>query len=227
MGTRVSQRRVTAGWSNTAYRLMILTIMAVYLDDEPVTLDGGDLASVLVAAGDRLAPSKRIVVEVHMDGHPVTSGTMDQWEKTSLADREVRLYSADPRQLASTTLQQIKTRLEEARQSQAQAAELLQADKLDEAMEQLGSAIEVWLQSQQAVLGSAGLLGIDLQNKDINGMSAKQITKAMIDKLTVMRDMLTNNDTVGLADVLAYELPETIDRWEQLIDAFITDRIKQ
>ncbi len=200
---------------------MILTIMAVYLDDEPVTLDGDNLASVLVSASDHLADSQRIVVEVQMDGQPVTSSTMDEWENKPLADREVRLYSADPRQLASTTLHQIKTRLEDARQSQAQAAELLQADKLDEAMEQLGNAIEVWLQSQQAVLGSAGLLGIDLQNKDINGMSAKQITTAMIGRLTTMRDMLNNNDTVGLADVLAYELPETIDRWEQLIDAFI------
>ena len=195
--------------------------MAIYLDDQPVELNGTDLNTVLMAAQDQLEPKGRIVVEVQIDGEMVASHDLDTYQDIQVSDTELRLYSANPKSLAITTLQQVREMLEDARQAQAQAADLFQQDKQDEAMQQVVVTVDVWQQAQQVVLRSIQLLKINVESKSVDGQSVAHITNALIGQISSLRDLLVNNDTVGLADALAYEWPENVDRWQRFITELI------
>lgn len=192
-------------------------LMAIFLDDKPVQLEGGDLESVLATASARLGERGRVVVEVQLDGLAIVAGNYAEHQCTSVSDAELRLYSADPHELAVTTLQQVKAHLDQARQAQLQAAELFQQDKQAQALEQVIHVIEVWQQVQQAVLHSVQLLRIDVDEKQVDGQTVVELTDSLIKQLKGLHELLTSVDTVGLADVLAYEWPQTADRWERLI----------
>lgn len=195
--------------------------MPIYLDDELVQLQGTDLKSVLSEATHHLADRGRIVVEVQVDGQPLIDDALDERYKTALAESEIRLYSANPQELAVMTLQQVKGKLEDARQAQSQAASHLQEDRLELAMQDVMRTIEVWQQTQQAVLRSAQLLGIDLDSREVAGQSVPDMTSALLEQVTDLRTILETGDTVGLADAMAYEWPATVQKWETLISEMI------
>lgn len=195
--------------------------MTIYLDDQPVQLEGTDLSAVLTAANDHLAPGGRILVEVQLDGQSLVSDHLEENLGMAVGQKELRLYSADPQELAVLTLQQVRQKLEDTGEAQTQAAQLLQEDRQDEAMRQVGRAIEGWQQTQQAALYSAQLLQMDLDDKRVDGQTITELVGQLIEQLRVLRDLLSSGDTVGLADVLAYEWPQTVDTWDQLIGQFI------
>jgi len=191
--------------------------MTIYLDDQPLQLKGRDLKSLLVAASDHLSDAGRIVVEVQVDGQPLVEEALDQQYTEELGDAEVRLYSADPSELAVMTLEQVKEKLNDARQAQAQAADFFQEDKLDLALKQVVGVIEVWQQTQQAVLQSVQLLGMSLDNMEVEGRSVPDMTDALLNQVSGLRDLLSAGDTVGLADAMAFEWPQTANDWEELM----------
>ena len=195
--------------------------MSIYLDDEPVELPGPDLGAVLGQAQERLADLGRMIIEVQRDGQTLSPAELDAAEDAPVADSEWRLLTADPRELAVTTLQQVMQRLDDARQAQLAAAELLQQDQPAEAMKRVGEAVEAWQQTQQAVLYSATLVGIELDGRSVGDQPVDETIKLLLDQLKRVRDLLVAGDTVGLADALAYEWPETIDRWQTLVGQMI------
>lgn len=199
---------------------MIIPV-TIYLDDQRVQLEGSDLESVLTSAKQKLAATGRVVVEVQVDGQSLLGETFEQQRNVPLKDAELRLYSADPHDLAVGTLEQVRGRLDDILDAQRQAAELFQQDQVAQGMAQVGRTIEAWQQVQQAVLSSMQLLGIDLDEKTVDGETLEQIADALIDKLRGLRDLLAAADTVGLADTLGYEWPETVERWDRLITELV------
>ena len=156
-----------------------------------------------------------------VDGKVLDPDGLDAEQNTPVADSEWRLYTANPRELAVATLQQVAERLNDARQAQAEAAELLQQDRPADAMKHVTVAIEAWQQTQQAVLYSATLVGIDLDGRAVDGQPVDQIVLLLLDQLKELRELLSAGDTVAMADALAYEWPQTIDRWQVLIGKLI------
>jgi hypothetical protein len=199
----------------------MIAVMSIYLDDDPADFTGGDLAAVLEQASDRLAESGRLVVEVQRDGKTLSAADLDEQQNTLIGDSDWRLYSVDPRELAVQTLEQVAQRLDEARLAQAEAAELFQEDRAAEALKQITDAIDAWQESQQAVRQTAALVGIELDGRCVDGQPVEQIINLMVDQLKELRDLLTAGDTVALADALAYEWPQTIDRWQALVGQMI------
>ncbi|MEL7088654.1 MAG: hypothetical protein AAGL98_09485 [Planctomycetota bacterium] len=199
--------------------------MQVYLDEQAIELPGPNLASLLDAARRRLADAegavRRVVVEVAVDGHKLGEDQIAQRAEDDLGDQEVRLTTADPQQLAVDTLDQVRGRLAEAQEMQQEAADLLQQDQTQPALQKVGESIEAWLQVQQAVLQSAVLLGIDLDTLDIDGQPAHALTTAALERLEDIKVFIQANDTVALADALQYEWPETTSQWHRLIDEVI------
>jgi len=195
--------------------------MSIYLDDESVDLPGPDLSAVLEQARERLGDAGRMIVEVQRDGQALTPAELDAAQDAPVAESEWRLLTAEPRELAVASLQQVVHRLDDARQAQLAAAELLQQDKPAEAMKRVGEAIEAWQQTQQAVLYSATLVGIELGGRSVDDQPVDQTIHLLLDQLKKVRDLLAAGDTVGLADALENEWPETIDRWQALVSQMI------
>ncbi|MFP4145431.1 MAG: hypothetical protein ACLFV3_09840 [Phycisphaeraceae bacterium] len=195
--------------------------MAIFIDEQRTELAGSTLAEVLDSAQNELQPRGRVVVEVALDGRSLSGPDLETEQDAAVADRDVRLTTADPRQLVAQTLRQVDDRLEEARELQNEAAELLQQDKPSSAMDRVGEAINIWLQAQQAVLNSAMLLGIDLDQLTIDGEPLKSFTDELLEQLQNVKELLGSQDTVALADALAYEWPELVDRWHRLLATLV------
>jgi hypothetical protein len=195
--------------------------MPIYLDGQAVDLPGDNLGAVLDAAQQRLEPAGRVLVEVLLNGEPLLGEQLDTNRDVVIGDAKVHLESADPRELAEATLEQVRLGLMDARELQLEAADLFQQDKSNEAMQHVGRAIEAWQQAQQAVLQSTLLLGIDLDKQTFDGRPMNDLTDALLNQLKGLRDLISAGDTVGLADSLAYEWPAMTDRWDRLIRELI------
>lgn len=195
--------------------------MPVFLDDQPVDLTGQTLADLLESASNSIAENGRVVVEVHVDGQPVVGEQLEQQGDSPIGDAEVRLFSADPIELAASTLQQVRGRLDDASRLQSAAADLFQQDQPAEAIKNVADAVAAWQQTQQAVLQSAVLLGVELDGKSIDDKPVSDTITGLLEQLREMKELLAAGDTVALADSLAHEWPDTTQRWQQLIDEMV------
>ena len=201
--------------------------MPVYLDDVAVDAAGPSLGALLDAVRDRLAAEggERVVVEVHVDGEAVGEAALAARRDEPVDGAEVRLVTADLKVLAVDTLDQVRGRLDEASNLQADAADLLQQDQAAEAFGKIGESIGAWLQVQQAVLHAAVLLKIDLNTITVDRAPAHDVTAEAVEKIHAVKDALQAGDTIALADTLAYEWPDLAARWDRLI-ATLIERIE-
>jgi hypothetical protein len=197
--------------------------MKIYLDDEPATFSAPDLAGILTAAQQQLAPAGRSVVEIQIDGQVISGDDINRYldGRSSLGDASIHLYSADPRVLAVEVLQQVQQQLDVARDEQAAAAEAFQQDNTADGIAHVGSAINIWLQVQQAVTYGSAMANVKLDEKSFEGQSVPQHIQNLLDQIRQLRDLLAQRDTLGLADMLAYEWAPTLDLWQRLVGQVI------
>lgn len=195
--------------------------MPVKIDDQPVSLEAGSLRALLAAARDHLAPAGRMVVQVHVDGQPVVDEALDSDQPADFAGKEVQMFSATPAELAVGALEQSREQIAEARQQQEDAAELLQKDEPAKALDLVGGSIAGWIQAQQAVTSVAQLLGLDLTAIKVDNQDVASRTQELLARLVELKELLEANDHVALADALAYEWPETTDRWDAALGAMV------
>jgi hypothetical protein len=195
--------------------------MAIFLDEQPTTLAGQTLREILRSAGERLAPSGRIVIEVAIDGQSLDNAELQGRLDAPVSGVVVRLTSVEPRELASDALGQVCERLDDARQAQFQAAELLQQDRSIDAMRRISDAIAAWQQTQAAVLQCSQLLNLNLDNEQLDGRPVSAMVNDLLEQLKQLKTLINDNDSVGLADALAYEWPQSVDRWQRLAEHMI------
>jgi hypothetical protein len=195
--------------------------MVIYLDDQATELTGTGLAEILDSASEVLSADGRVVVEVMIDGKAIMGTDLGDHQNAALDDSEVRLTSADPKELAVSTLTQVREQLPLAGTLHEQAAEQLQADNPSEALQHIAEAIDVWMMTQEAVLGAAGVVGLGLDDVKVDGEPISAFTEELIQQLNGLKDLIVSKDTVALADALAYEWPAIVQRWDELIETLI------
>ena len=209
-------------WSPTVYD----AVMTVYLDDEAIEVPPGDLDCALEAAAKKLASSGRLVVEVRLEGQELVGDDLDQRRHDPVDQSELRLYSADPRQLALTALQETLIELDTVGQAQSPGCRLTATRPREQAMHEVGAAVNTWIRLQQALSQSIELLGISLDQVSIDGVSTVDLIGGLAEQLKQLRGLLEARDVIGIADALAYEWPQSVDQWGQLIQALI-DRARE
>lgn len=199
--------------------------MAVYIDDQQVELSGERLSGVLAAAREYLRPRGRLIVEISVDGRSVTGEQLETQANAPVSDSEVRLASAAPDELVCSALDEARTALDQARDLQMAAAELLQQDQTQPAMKKIAEAVILWQQTQEIVIQSLGLTGIALDELRVDGRPSRELVQELIDQLRHVRQLVTDQDSIGLADTLAYEWPQTVELWDRLIEQ-LADRVR-
>jgi hypothetical protein len=192
--------------------------MPILIDDEPVELDGLELGQLLVAAQQRVEPLGRMIVEVAIDGQAVFGEDLATREHDAVTASEVRLTTADPHELAGAVLRQVRQKLDEAAEAQAEAAELFQRDQPGDALRRVGEALAIWQQTAQGLLNSAAAIRLDLNATHFDGEPILTLINSLIDQLKQLRELVQAGDTVALADALAYEWPDTTAHWQRLMD---------
>jgi hypothetical protein len=211
------EMRKTGGSLSRGWEDFMMAGMPIYLDGERLETSAATLGGLHDEAQRRAADGGRIIVEVALNGEPLTEAALEVSRNNQVLGSEIRLESADPRELAGSTLEQVRQGLGDARAAQSEAANLFQQDQPSDAMQQVSRAISVWQQTQQAVLHSTMLLGIKLDEKTFEDQPVLAMTDSLLGQLRGLRDLIAAGDTVGLADTLAYEWPEMTDRWDRLI----------
>lgn len=195
--------------------------MAIYIDDEVTEVDGASLADVLQSASDALAQVGRVVVEVQIDGDSLSGEQLHEKAESNVTQVELRLYTADPRSLAIGAMEQSREMLVEVRRLQDEAAALLQQDEVAKAMQEIAALISIWQQVLQALLQSAQLTGLKLDEQKHDARPLVEYTTDLANRLAALRDQIAAQDLLSVADSLQYEWPEVCDRWDAVFGDMI------
>ena len=195
--------------------------MPIFLDDQPIASVGRSLSEVLSSTTDHLARRGRVVVEIQVDGENLTGDELQAHSNSAIEDGEVRLYSANPRVWAHSTITALRTELDQAADLQARAADLLHRDSPSKAMLLLTKILEIWQQTQQGIACSVNLIGVDWNKLQI----ARKPLPARITELTqqfkTVHDAIEANDSTTLAAWLGHQWPEIADHWHKMLNDVI------
>jgi len=199
--------------------------MPTFLDDAPFTTDAATLDGVLDAAQQDVQANGRLIVEVSLDGQPLVGDDLEARRTQPIDDAEVRLYTADGAQIAAEALREVRQSIDQIDQLHDRAAEQLQRGDQAEGMQTVGQVIELWLGVQRAVGQSAQVAGINLDGFEFGDTSAKALFAGLLERLQELKALIEANDTVALADALAYEWNEITGPWAELVDT-LTARVE-
>lgn len=191
--------------------------MDVFIDSDVFATEQTSLSGILTEAMNHLRATGRLIVEIRLDGQPLTEREQRKLDAQKLAAGEVQLITADPVELGLMTLDEVKEALAGAREAQTLAAEALRADETGKALEHVRSSLMVWQQAQQTVTQIAELLAIPLGDLQVDQRSAVQVIDDLAASLTQARDELLNGDWLGLADTLGYDLDEAAEQWTNML----------
>ncbi|WP_145445714.1 hypothetical protein [Mucisphaera calidilacus] len=191
--------------------------MEILIDEQPVTLTGATLGELLEEARELLDERGRIIAEVEVDGSPLVGDGLEEAQDRAVEGDRLVLRTEDARALTLSALAEIDEQLPRAAEIQAEAADLLQGDEPVEAFERVADAIGIWLAAHQTVAQTALLMDIDLESLELGEGDGGATIDHLRERLTELKDLMTRGDTVALADSLAYEWPETVDRWRALV----------
>ncbi len=191
--------------------------MTAFLDDKPLTLDRPTLARALAAARTAAGANGRVVVEATAGGKPIDDAVLQNPPDSPFHD-DIRFISVDPGLLVRSTLLDAADALDRAKVSQRECAELIQSGDLDRSLQPLGAAIETWRAVRDAVEKSSAMMGERLTGADAAAPLETLVTE-LAARLEDIRRALKDQDWSSLSDVLAYDLTEQVDRWQQKLRA--------
>lgn len=191
--------------------------MPVYLDDQPLNLQAARVGEILDAAARRLGERGRIIAQVELAGDVLDDQQLAACRSAELGGRELRLLSADPRELVLESVPEVCAELQALGPVQGQVAQLLQQDKRRAALGKLPEILGVWQRAQQLLGYALTLLGDAAEGLEVDGRSPGQFVEALAKQLREARQLIEAADTVALADALAYEWPKTAEHWVELL----------
>jgi hypothetical protein len=192
-----------------------------------VTLDGERLDGAFSNQGTlqalidqvrRTRPEDSVIVTVAIDGEPLVGKELgERLERPVDQVTQVDLGSADRRQLAADALREVAAQLATVGDDQAAVAGELQAGNTSEAVGRFGKFLEAWQLCQRSILECSGLLGQDLTAVQCDGRSVREHLDGLADKLRELRDAFDARDTVLLADLIQYEVPDVCRGWHGIM----------
>ncbi len=199
----------------------LMALFTCLLDGAEMEVDpGATLAQALAQAALRLRESKRIIVEVRVDGEVLPGEALRARGEESLAGRRVEMETAQPRELAGAALGQLRSELDEARVLHESAAGKLQRGRWEDAVGDLRAALGHWQRVQAGVGQCLKLLGAGLLRAgDGPDLDLAPALDELAVRLRGLMESVRQRDTVAMADALVYEWPAAIDRWHELLEA--------
>lgn len=190
---------------------MLVTLDAALLDGDYST-DGTLQALIDDVRSNRLG--QRIVVGVTLDGRPLLNDELTERLSQPLGDVDaVGLVSADIAELARDALVEAAEQLGAAAAGQDAIAEHFHAGEVAEAVKGFGEFLSAWQTCQQVILECSRLLGRDLTAEMCGGATVRDHLDGLAERLRQLRDAFEARDTVLLADMVQYELPDICESW--------------
>lgn len=195
--------------------------MEIRLDDKLLerTIADGDLLETLIADVNRsVAQDRRTVTAVICDGNEMDAEALSAALKEPLGNfQRVDLRSQPASTVAAEVLAQAAALFEETEKDQPAIVQLLGEGNTVRGMELLAGSFRLWQQAHEAVIHAIRLSGVNLDEVRIAETPALEVIDGLRDKLAQIKEALEARDYVMLADILQYELSDTIQNWKSLI----------
>jgi len=166
-----------------------------------------------------LQKTKRLVVQVVLDGQEPAVEELGAVRQTSLEGHSLYVETADPRELAVQVLEEVAGQIEQAGPMKAEAAELLQRNQPGRALEKLGVCLRAWHNAQESIVKTAELLRLDPAEISVEGRPLAEMLDEFAGKLRQIKSALEQRDFVLLSDVLLYETAEAQGQWQAAVSA--------
>ena len=171
---------------------------------------------------EHIAHQRRVAARLTVDGREPELGNMEVLRAMRTDEHTIHIDTANPREMALDALSAMEQALGQADADKDQAAELLQQNQTQAALAQLSACLVTWQQAQQCMAQSAQLVGIDLDQVQVDGEDLQAVVSRFAEQLREIRRALEDQDYVALGDVLTYELGETARQWRSAIVSLST-----
>lgn len=197
--------------------------MKILLDgrtiDESVT-DDATLETTLRRVQDVHCPPSRLVVGIRCDDREVSGNDMNaKLGEPSATVEKLEVFTSTRQELVISALGQASSTLGETEAVCRRAGELLNEGKAAEGIKTLGTCLTVWQQVHEAITNSLSMLEIDVESMTIRDEPLLDVLARPRDVLVQLKEALTAQDHVLLADVLQYEFGNATDQWYAVIAA--------
>lgn len=181
------------------------------------------LAAALAEGVTQARARGRVIIEVKGDGSMLTDEALSSPSDAEGQFGLVQLISADPRTLVKVTLGDGAEALRALLDEQHRVAELIHADKGQEAIAGLQAIFQTWQTVKDLVERGGSLLETDLGGVQLSGLpegeTFSNASSRLLTHLRRVKTALGSQDWSALADVLEYDLCDEAQAWEKLLDA--------
>ena len=177
----------------------------------------------LATVGQVLAHLKRenrVIVNVFIDGQSPDLRKIRAIKRSPLAGHDVRIETADPRQIAHQVLDEVEAQLVEVDRLTSESVALLEKKQLAPAVEKLGGCFTAWRHVQEAIFKVAQLRRIDIQTIKVQGRAFTDLIAEFAQRLREMRLALDGRDFAALRDLLTHKMDPVADQWRDAIRSF-------
>lgn len=194
--------------------------MRVLLDDAPLLTDAGTLGEALDRGRAEAESRGRVIVEVLADGVPTPPEDLSDAAALARpsATGELRLVSADPRDLVATTFRDASAALMDLVETQQSLARRIQTGQSQQATQMLGEVFEVWDAVRQALEQGSAMVALDLNEDEV----VADLVASLSDRLRAVVRAVEANDWSSLADELEFDLCEQAERWSAKFESMST-----
>ena len=194
--------------------------MEAFLDNEAWShsLADTDKLGMLLAAVNRDAADKgRAVIAIQCDGRDLGADELADALARPLSDfQRVELRSLPAGEVAVSILNHAADLVRETEQNQPDIVELLNEGNTVRGMELLAGSFSLWQQAHEAMLQAVRLGRVNLDEVTVQGTPSVDIIGGLRDRLAQIKESLEARDYVMLADILQYEIGDTVQNWKAL-----------
>lgn len=198
----------------------------VFLDDQALQLDSltpdATVADLLNLAKDRLGGTGAVLVGLRRDQVDVPADELEKMLRQPVSDfTGLQLLSDRPERIVLEALRQVRAAFVDTFAEIQSATELLAVGKVTGAMQTLAVCVEVWGRTHTAIIQAGLLISIDFDELEIGGHRIAHWLGELAAKLRDLKAAVEARDLVLLGDILRYELDDTLQQWERMLDGFI------
>jgi len=196
--------------------------MRAYLDDQPLRPDPASAGDALRAGSQAAQRCGRIIVDIIADGRSIAIEELGSTPGGSLD--ELRLVSAEPRELVREAIGDARQLLVELRAVQTRASDAFLMGEFEDGAIHLREVLGAWQRVRTAAEQAGALLGTPVDSLALDAGDGPRPMRNEIDTLAAalaeLRDAITRQDVAALADLLEYDLGALSRRWDRLLGAF-------
>ena len=199
--------------------------MTAFLDARPYGSGIGPTSTVaefIESARQSLAGSGRMLIALRCDENEVGPDQLDSLltEPVSRFGR-LDLTSDHPGRVVEDILLHARSCLSQSFELVQDASTKFCSGECVDAMTALIACIQSWGQVHEAIVKGGQLMRIDFETLLIRGRSVQAWLSGLVDRLREIKGAVESNDLVLLADMLKYELDESLQEWEGFVDGLI------